>query len=108
MVSPSGKTSATKAHLTFFSTSENAVKTHVWIAISTYVLVAIIDRELKVDRGLSAIFQVLSLTLFAKTPVIQALTDRKTPFPRGCHLNYISVCDLWPDSCGKALWRSTP
>lgn len=107
MVSPSGKTSATKAHLTFFSTSKNAVKTHVWIAISTYVLVAIINRELKVDRGLSAIFQVLSLTLFAKTPVIQALTDGKTPFPRGCHLNYMALCDLWLDSCGKVLWRST-
>ena len=58
---------------TFFGTSENAVKTQVWIAISTYVLVAILKRELKVDRSLSAILQILSLTLFEKTPVIQAL-----------------------------------
>ena len=58
----------------FFGTSENAVKTQVWIAISTYVLVAIIKRELKVDRSLSQILQILSLTLFEKTPVIQALT----------------------------------
>ena len=53
---------------TFFGTSENAVKTRVWIAISTDVLVAIIQRELKVDRSLSAILQILSLTLFEKTP----------------------------------------
>ena len=61
----------------FFGTRQNAVKTQVWIAISTYVLVAIIKRELKVDRSLSAIFQILSLTLFEKTPVIQVLTAEK-------------------------------
>ena len=44
------------------------MKTQVWIAISTYVLVAILKRELKVDRSLSAILQILSLTLFEKTP----------------------------------------
>lgn len=48
----------------FFGTSENAVKTQVWIATSTYVLVAIIKRELKVDRSLTAILQILSLTFF--------------------------------------------
>ena len=57
------------------------MKTQVWIAISTYVLVAIIKRELKVDRSLSAILQILSLTLFEKPPVIQALTAEKAPTP---------------------------
>ena len=63
----------------FFGTSENAVKTQVWIAISTYVLVAIVKRELKIDRSLSDILQILSLTLFEKTPVFQALSHEKTP-----------------------------
>ena len=63
----------------FFGTSENAVKTQVWIAISIYVLVAIVKRELKIDRSLSDILQILSLTLFEKTPVFQALSHEKTP-----------------------------
>ena len=62
----------------FFGTSENAVKTQVWIAISTYVLVEIVKRELKIDRSLSDILQILSLTLFEKTPVFQALSVEKT------------------------------
>ena len=62
------------------------MKTQVWIAISTYVLVAILKRELKVDRSLSAISQIISLTLFEKTPVIQALTTEKTPDPDGRNL----------------------
>jgi Domain of unknown function (DUF4372)/Transposase DDE domain len=61
----------------FFGTSENAVKTQVWIAISTYVLVAILKRELKIDRSLSDILPILSLTLFEKIPVFQALSTEK-------------------------------
>jgi len=54
----------------FYGTSMNAVKTQVWIAISTYVLVAIIKRELKVELSLSEILQILSLNLFEKTPLL--------------------------------------
>jgi hypothetical protein len=79
---------------TFFGTSENAVKTQVWIAISTYVLVAIIKRELKVDRSLSAILQILSLTLFEKTPVIQALATEKTPDSDNANFNQMTLFDL--------------
>ncbi|MEQ1906503.1 MAG: IS4 family transposase, partial [Pirellulaceae bacterium] len=78
----------------FFGTSENAVKTQVWTAISTYVLVAIIKRELKVDRSLSAILQILSLTLFEKTPVIQALAAEKTPDPNSRNLNQMTLFGL--------------
>ena len=78
----------------FFGTSENAVKTQVWIAISTDVLVAILKRELKVDRSLSAILQILSLTLFEKTPFIQALTAGKTPDSDGRHFNQMTLFDL--------------
>jgi len=59
----------------FFGTSENAVKTQVWIAISTYVLVAIMKKRLKIDLTLYTILQILSITLFEKMPILQALTE---------------------------------
>jgi hypothetical protein len=52
--------------------SENAVKTQIWIAISVYVLVAIIKKRLKIDLSLYTILQILSITLFEKMPIIQA------------------------------------
>ena len=67
-----------KQHLrikAFFGTSENAVKTQVWIAISAYVLVAIIKKRLKSEASLYTILQILSLTLFDKTQLIQVLTE---------------------------------
>lgn len=71
-----------KQHLrikAFYGTSPNAVKTQVWIAISVYALVAIIRRELKVERSLYEILQILSVTLFEKIPVFQALTVENVP-----------------------------
>lgn len=79
---------------TFFGTSENAVKTPVWIAISTCVLVAILKRELKVDRSMSAILQIPGLTLFEKTPVIQALTAEKTPDSVAPNFHQMTLLDL--------------
>jgi hypothetical protein len=75
----------------FYGTSDNAVRTQVWIAISVYVLVAIVKRELKVDRSLSEILQIFSLTLFEKTPIFQAWSeqgtqDRGPPFPNRLNL----------------------
>ena len=58
----------------FYGTSENAVKTQIWIAVSTYVLVAIMKKRLKIDLSLYTILQILSITLFEKMPVLQALT----------------------------------
>jgi hypothetical protein len=57
----------------FYGTSDNAVRIQVWIAISVYVLVAIVRKELGVERSLGEILQILSLTLFEKTPILQAL-----------------------------------
>ena len=57
----------------FFGTSENAVKTQVWIAISVYVLVAIMKKRLNLEESLYTILQILSVTLFEKMPVLQAL-----------------------------------
>ena len=59
----------------FFGTSENAVKSQIWIAVAVYVLVAIIKKRLKVDLSLHAILQILSVTPFENVPLIQLLTD---------------------------------
>ena len=59
---------------TFFGTTENAVKTQIWIAICVYVLVAIIKKELKLSRSLTEILQILSITLFEKVPMDKVLT----------------------------------
>ena len=67
-----------KQHLrikAFFGTSQNAVKTQVWIAISVYVLVAIIKKQLNLNPSLYTILQILSVTIFDKTPILQALTE---------------------------------
>ena len=66
-----------KQHLrikSFFGTSKNAVKTQVWIAVSVYVLVAIIKKRLNIKASLYSILQVLSLTLFETIPIDQLLT----------------------------------
>jgi IS4 transposase len=65
-----------KQHLrikSFYGTSENAVKTQVWIAISTYVLVAIMKKRLKINLTLYTILQIFSITLFEKTPILLSL-----------------------------------
>ena len=68
-----------KQHLrikAFFGTSENAVKTQIWIAVSVYVLVAIVKKQLKLyDLSLYTILQILSVTLFEKTQLLQLLTS---------------------------------
>jgi hypothetical protein len=58
----------------FYGTSENALKTQIWIAISVYVLVAIIKKQLKLEGSLYRILQILSVTLFEKTPILEALS----------------------------------
>ena len=57
----------------FYGTSENAVRTQIWIAISVYVLVAIIKKQLKLEVSLHTLLQILSLTLFEKLPLQQAV-----------------------------------
>jgi hypothetical protein len=58
----------------FYGTSENAVKTQIWIAVSVYVLVAIIKKQLNLNASLYTLLQILSVTLFEKIPLQQALT----------------------------------
>lgn len=75
-----------KQHLrikAFYGTSDNAVKTQIWIAISTYVLIALLRKRLKLTHSPYTILQILSITLFEKTPILQALslTSRFSPAP---------------------------
>ena len=71
-----------KQHLrikAFYGTSENAVRTQVWIAIAVYVLVAILKKRFRLSASLYTILQILSLTLFEKTPIRQALSQLSPP-----------------------------
>ena len=86
-----------KQHLrikSFYGTSANAVRTQVWIAISVYVLVAIIKKELKIDRSLSEILQILSVNPFEKTPVFQLLTHSPHRFSNTPCSNQLVLFDL--------------
>ena len=70
-----------KQHLrikAFLGTSENAVKTQIWIAVCTYVLIAIIKKRLKLPHSLYEILQILSLTMFETTPINQLLPNTST------------------------------
>lgn len=67
-----------KQHLrikAFYGTSENAVKTQIWIAVAVYVLIAIMKKRLHLHQSLYTILQVLSVTIFEKTPVLRAFCD---------------------------------
>jgi IS4 transposase len=86
-----------KQHLrikAFFGTSKNAVKTQIWIAISVYVLVAIVKKELRLKRSLYEILQVLSLTLFEKTPLFQALHADIDASEQDVDRNQLKLFDL--------------
>jgi len=85
-----------KQHLrikAFYGTSDNAVKTQIWIAISIYVLVAIVKKHLKLEQSLYTILQILSVTLFEKTPILEALRtveshETKSDTPNQLNLFY--------------------
>jgi transposase len=73
-----------KQHLhirAFYGTTENAVKTQVWIAITVYVLVAILKKQLQLDLSLYKILQILSITIFEKTPISLALSQYNNQVP---------------------------
>ena len=73
-----------KQHLrikAFYGTSENAVKTQVWVALSVYVLVAIVKKQLGLDLSLYKILQILSVTVFEKTPILEGFSNFSDEFP---------------------------
>jgi hypothetical protein len=97
-----------KQHLrimSFFGTSANAVKTQIWIAVSVYVLVAILKKRLKIDASLYTILQILSVTLFEQTPILRALaqiddTQKEDP-------SSFSLTGLFSLSVDVLSWRGS-
>jgi len=86
-----------KQHLrikAFFGTSFNAVTTQLWIAITVYVLVSIVKKELKIDRHLSEILQILSITLFEKVDMRQVLTQTALQIPKTRFPNQLQLFDF--------------
>ncbi|MHA1569459.1 MAG: IS4 family transposase [Alphaproteobacteria bacterium] len=83
-----------KQHLrikSFYGTTENAVKVQIWIAISVYVLVAIMKKQLHIDLRLYNILQILSVTLFEKIPILQALNAAAYKNQKGVLANQLNL-----------------
>jgi len=84
-----------KQHLrikAFYGTSDNAVKTQIWIAITVYVLVAIVKKQLKLEKSLYTILQILSVTLFEKNPILEALGTVKPQEIKDITSNQLNLC----------------
>jgi hypothetical protein len=86
-----------KSHLkikAFYGTSDNAVKTQIWIAVSTYVLVAIIRKRLGLELSLYQILQILSVTLFEKVPIFQVLQIENPQDELSASCNQLNLFDF--------------
>ena len=79
---------------TFFGTSINAVKTQIWIAVSVYLLAAIVKKELNIEQSLGEILQILSIVLFEQMPIEQALTNNMAQNGFNRFHNQLSLFDL--------------
>lgn len=83
-----------KQHLrikAFFGTSENAVKTQIWLAVSVYVLVAIVKKRLNIQASLYEMLQILSLTMFEKIPINQLLAKSVADAVQGTFDNQLNL-----------------
>jgi len=86
-----------KPHLrikAFYGTSENAVKTQIWIAVCVYLLVAIIKKELHLEQSLYTILQVFSVTLFEKTPILQVFSETQSQTETRSSHSQLTLFDL--------------
>ena len=75
----------------FYGTSDNAVRTQIWIAVSVYVLVAIVKKRLGLEASLYTLLQVFSVTLFEKMPMSQAFSESTTTFEDGELSNQLNL-----------------
>jgi hypothetical protein len=78
----------------FLGTSENAVKTQIWAAISTYVLIAIVKKELGIEASLYTFLQILSVSIFEKTPILCALGESLDTTENGTSANQMILFDF--------------
>lgn len=86
-----------KQHLrikAFYGTSENAVKTQVWVAVSVYALVAIVKKQLGLELSLYKILQILSVTVFEKTPILEGFSNFNDEFPDGESCMQLNLFDF--------------
>ena len=86
-----------KQHLyikAFYGTSANAVKTQVWVALSVYVLVAIVKKQLGLDQSLYQILQILSITIFEKTPISQGFFNVADETENMNHAKQLNLFEL--------------
>lgn len=88
-----------KQHLrikSFYGTSENAVKTQIWIAISVYVIVAILKKQLRLPHSLYTILQVLSVSVFERIPLYQLFTNTNYKMDTPILANQLNLFDEIP------------
>jgi DDE family transposase len=78
----------------FYGYSENAVKTQIWIAVSVYVLVAIVKKRLALEASLYEILQVLSVTFFEQEPILQAFGEPVSQEKSSQIINQLNLWDL--------------
>jgi hypothetical protein len=78
----------------FIGNSENAVKTQIWCAVATYVLIAIVKKELQLDRSLYSLLQILSVSVFEKTPLDQAFTGGGQFEEQAAFVNQLNLFDF--------------
>ncbi len=86
-----------KQHLrikSFYGTSSNAVKTQIWIAVSTFVLLAIIKKRLRIEQSLYTFLKVISISIFEKTPILQLFDDSDYKSNNAVDLNQLFLFDL--------------
>jgi uncharacterized protein DUF4372/DDE family transposase len=86
-----------KQHLrikSFFGTSDNSVKTQIWIAITVYVLIAIVKKRLGLRQDLYTLLQILSLTLFEKTPILSLLQQSQYDLEMLNHVNQLQLLEI--------------
>ena len=86
-----------KQHLrikAFYGTSENAVKTQIWTAISTYVLIALVKKRMNLDITLYTFLQILSVSVFEQVDILQLVTNSAGTIPEPCVCNQLNLFDL--------------
>jgi len=82
----------------FYGTSENAVKTQIWIAVSVYVLVAIVRKRLGLEISLYTLLQVISVTAFERMPIQSAFLAETDQIDSGMDANQLNLFTFWPDA----------
>jgi hypothetical protein len=84
------------------ATIENAVKRQIWRAVATYVLIAIVEKELNLDASLYTCLQIPSFSIFEKTPISCALQPYLSQNNLSTSPNQMTLFDIQPDASGKS------